>query len=160
MSKFQVIIGRSEKLSFPEFVLNVPAKIDSGAYRSSIHAKSVKLTKKSGVQVLKVELLGHPCSPVVYPMEFTEFDTVSITNSFGQEETRYEVKLKVKLGSKVFTSSFTLADRSNNLFPILVGRKFLKGRFVIDVSKTGVDRVKLKQEFGIKAAIDEEDLED
>lgn len=160
MSKFQVIIGRSEKLSFPEFVLNVPAKIDSGAYRSSIHAKSIKLTKKGGKEVLKVELLGHPTSPVVYEQEFTEFEKVSVTNSFGQEETRYEVKLKTKLGSKVFTTSFTLADRSNNLFPILVGRKLLKGRYVIDVAKTGVDRVKLKQEYGIKTAIDEEDLED
>lgn len=160
MSKFQIIIGRSEKLSFPEIVLNVPAKIDTGAYRSSIHAKSVKLVKKDGESVLRVELLGHPASPVIYECEFTDYEKVSITNSFGQEETRYEVKLKTKLGSKVFTTSFTLADRSNNLFPILVGRKLLKGRYMVDVAKTGVDRMKLKQEFGIKSPIDEEDLED
>jgi hypothetical protein len=160
MAKFQVIIGRSEKLSFPEFVLNVPAKIDTGAYRSSIHATSIKLTKKGGKQVLKVELLGHPASPVIYEREFDDFETVKVTNSFGHEEERYEIKLKTKLGSKVFTTSFTLADRSNNLFPILVGRKLLKNRYVVDVAKTSVDRVKLKQEFGIKAAIDEEDLED
>ena len=160
MAKFQVIIGRSEKLSFPEFVLNVPAKIDTGAYRSSIHAKSVKLVKKGGKDVLKVELLGHPTAPVVYEKEFSEFETVSVTNSFGHEETRYEVKLRTKLGAKVFTTSFTLADRANNLFPILVGRKLLKNRYVVDVARTGVDRVKLKQEFGITSPIDEEDLED
>lgn len=160
MSKFQIIIGRSEKLSFPEFVLNIPAKIDTGAYRSSIHAKSIKLIKKDGKDALKVELLGHPTAPVVYEKEFTDFETVSVTNSFGAEETRYEIKLKTKLGPKIFMTSFTLADRSNNLFPILVGRKLLKGRYVVDVTSTSVDRVKLKQEYGIKSAIDEEDLED
>ncbi len=160
MPKFQVIIGRSEKLSFPAFVLNVPAKIDTGAYRSSIHCSSIKLTKRAETPLLKVVFLGHPTSPVEYEQEFTEFETVSVTNSFGHEETRYEVKLRTKLGSKVFTTSFTLADRSNNLFPILVGRKLLKNRYVVDVARTGVDRMKLKQEFGIRAPIDEEDLED
>lgn len=160
MSRFQIIVGRSEKVSFPHVVLNVPAKIDSGAYRSSIHCKSVKLVTRDGQKVLKVEMLGHPCSPVIYPMTFTEFEEVRVTNSFGHEEKRYEVRMRVKLGPKVFNSSFTLADRSNNLFPILVGRKFLKNRFIVDVSRTNVDRVKLKQEFGVSTPIDEEDLED
>lgn len=160
MSRFQIIIGRSERVSFPNIVLNVPAKIDTGAYRSSIHCKSAKLVKDGDKKVLKVELLGHPCAPVVYPMTFTEYEEVSITNSFGQEEKRYEVRLRVKLGPKVFNNSFTLADRSNNLFPILAGRKFLKNRFIVDVSRTNVDRIKLKQGFGIKGTFDEEDLED
>lgn len=160
MAKYQVIIGRSEKLSLPGVVLNVPAKVDSGAYRSSIHCKSVKLSKKGDQPILKVELLGHPCSPVIYNLEFTEFEQVTVTNSFGNEETRYEVKLRIKLGPKVFSSSFTLADRANNLFPVLLGRKMLKNRYIVDVAKTNIDRLKLKKEFGIKSPIDEEDMED
>lgn len=160
MSLYQVVIGRSEKLAIPGVVINIPAKVDSGAFRSSIHCRSVKLSKKGDKEILKVELLGHPCSPVIYDMEFDEFEEVTITNSFGTEETRYEVKLRVKLGPKIFISSFTLADRSNNLFPVLLGRKLLKGRYIIDTAKTNVDRLKMKKEFGIKAPIDEEDLED
>ena len=161
MARFQVVIGRSEKLSIPEVVLNVPAKIDTGAFRSSIHCSSVKLVKKQdGTSVLKVKLLGHPVSPVVYDMEFTDFERVSVTNSFGKEEERYEIKLRVKLGPKLMTSSFTLADRSNNLFPVLIGRKLIKGRFFVDVARAGVDRLALKKEFGISTPIDAEDLED
>ncbi len=159
MSKYNVIIGRTEQLDIPGVVLNVPAKIDTGAYRSAIHCKNIKLASKNGEKLLKVELLGHPCSPVVYPMEFQEFEKAMVTNSFGHEEERYEVRLRVKLGPKVFTTSFTLADRSNNLFPVLVGRKMLKNRFIVDVSKAGVDRIKLKKDFGIKTPLDEEDLE-
>jgi hypothetical protein len=160
MAKYQIIIGRSEKLDIVGTALNIPAKIDTGAYRSSIHCKSTKVVKRDGQDVLVVQMLGHMCSPVIYKMEFTKFDRVSVTNSFGKEEERYEVTLKVKLGPKVFDTSFTLANRSNNLFPILLGRKSLKNRCIVDVSKTGVDRLKLKEEFNVKSPIDEEDLED
>lgn len=158
-SKFPVVIGRSERLSIQGIAPDIPAKIDTGAYRSSIHCISKKLITAPHGEKLKVELLGHPASPVVYNLEFADFERVSITNSFGSEEERFEVTLKIKLGPKVFNTSFTLADRANNLFPVLVGRKLLKKRFLVDVSRATVDRIKLKEDFGITTPIDEEDLE-
>jgi len=35
---------------------------------------------------------------------------------------------------------FTLADRSKNNFPVLIGRKTLKGKFLVDVSKMSVEK--------------------
>jgi hypothetical protein len=160
MTKHTVIIGRSEHLDITGVALAVPAKIDTGAFRSSIHAQNIKIKTRDGQKVLTYELFGHPCAPVPRPMETTEFKMVSVTNSFGHEETRYEVMLKVKLSTKIFTTSFTLADRSNNLFPVLVGRKLLKNRFMVDVSRTSLNRIKLKKDFGVAAPVDEEDLED
>lgn len=160
MSKFQVIIGRFECLDVVTVALKVPAKIDTGAFRSSIHAQNIKVVKKDGKEILTCDLLGHPCSPVRRPYQTDHFSKVSVTNSFGNEEERYEVPIKIKLGPKVFTTSFTLADRSNNLFPILVGRKLLKGRYLVDVSKSNVDRIKLKKTFGIGTPLDAEDMED
>ena len=149
MARFPVIIGRSEKMAIADLVLNVPVKIDTGAYRSSIHCTSVREVKKDTGNILRVQLLGHPCSPVIYKMEFDDYKRVTITNSFGQAEERYEIKLRIKLGPRVLTSSFTLADRSKNLFPVLIGRKIIKGRYLVDVARAGVDRMALKQEFGI-----------
>jgi hypothetical protein len=160
MPKYQVIIGRFEHLDVVSYALDVPAKIDTGAFRSAIHARNIKIAKKGGKETLTCDLLGHKVSPVMRPFETTQFSKVTITNSFGKDEERYEVLLKVKLGPKVITTSFTLADRSNNLFPILVGRKMLKGRYLVDVSRSGVDRIKLKKEYGINAPLDAEDLED
>lgn len=159
VKSFEMIIGRNEFIDFPELVLNVPAKIDTGAFRSSIHCASVRETTVKGEKILRVELLGHPAAPVVYPKDFTEYRKVSITNSFGQQEERFEVDLRVKVGPKIFTTPFTLADRSGTLFPILVGRKMLRKRFLVDVTKTGVDRLKLKKDFNISLPNDEEDLE-
>ncbi len=160
MNKFQIVIGRSENLDIVDIALDVPAKIDTGAFRSSIHARDIKIIIKDGRQVLSCNLLGHPCSPVTRPFSSTEFNKVTVMSSFGKEEERYEVVLKIKLGPKVFKTSFTLADRSNNLFPVLAGRTLLKDRYLIDVAKSNVDRSKLKRTFGIQSTGDAEDVED
>lgn len=159
-TKFQVVIGRSEYMDITDVALEVPAKIDTGAFRSSIHARDISVEEENGKPVLKCNLLGHPCSPVLRPFKTNEFSRVNVTNSFGMEEERYLVSLKVKLGPKVFLSPFTLADRSNNLFPILAGRTMLKNRYLVDVSKSNVNRTKLKESFGGDKPEDAEDLED
>ena len=159
MSKYQVVISRNETIDIVGLVEGVPAKVDTGAYRSAIHASDIKVEKRDGKKVLTCTLLGHQTSPQSCPFETTRFSTVSVTNSFGREEKRYEVQLRVKLGAKVFNTSFTLADRSKNLFPILIGRKLLKGRFMVDVNTSRINRLILKKEFGVQLPKDEEDLE-
>lgn len=147
MANFPAIIGRSEQLDFVDLAVSVSAKVDTGAYRSSIHCTKMKEVKSNGTKLLRVELLGHPCSPKVYPMEFSDYELVAVRNSFGDRAIRYKIKLRVKLGSKVFWSSFTLADRSNNLLPVLIGRELLKHRFLVDVSKTGINRRQLRKMY-------------
>lgn len=159
-SKYQVVIGRFEEIDIVNTALKVPAKIDTGAFRSSIHASDIKIIEKKGQEILTCKLLGHPCSPVRRDFESAKFSKVNVTNSFGKDEERHEVPIKIKLGPKIFYTSFTLADRSNNLFPVLVGRKLLKGKYLVDAGKTSIDRSRLKKTFGIKSTIDEEDLED
>jgi hypothetical protein len=70
------------------------------------------------------------------------------------------VRLKVKMGPKVFTSAFTLADRSKKIYPVLIGRKFLNDRFLIDTSETSINRIELKSKYGISFPADEEDGRD
>lgn len=149
MTKYPVTIGRSEVIEIVGQGSGIPAKIDTGAYRSAIHSSHIRVEEgDAGGKVLKATLLGHPIFPESYDMEFTEFDEVVVTNSFGQQETRYEVKLRVKLGPKKVTTIFTLANRSNNFFPILIGRKLLKRRFFVDVAKSGLaNRARMKRKF-------------
>ncbi len=154
----KVIIGRSELLSFSDLALHaIPAKADTGAYRSAVHASNIELDASSGV--LSFDLLaGHPvCGKQVASVKTTEFQQVIVENSFGHAEERFLVKLKVKLGPKVFSSNFTLANRSKKVFPILLGRKLISHRFLIDPSKTSIDRAALKQQYGIDFPVDEEE---
>lgn len=151
----KVIIGRSELLDFVDIDAHkVPAKTDTGAYRSAVHAVNIK--ESDGV--LSFKLLGnHPvCGAMAQKIETKDFSQVWVANSFGHRQQRYEVRLKVKLGPKVFMARFTLADRSKKIYPILLGRKLLNDRFLIDSSKTSLDRISLKKQYGIDFPNDEE----
>lgn len=153
----KIILGRGELLELRSLgVEDVPAKVDTGAFHSSIHADKIKLNKKN--KVLSFRLLGgHPIAGQwAKETSVKEYRRVLVANSFGHEEIRYEVKLRIKLGTKVFTSMFTLADRSKKIFPVLIGRKLLNGRFLVDPEYTSVDRVALKEKFNIDLPEDEE----
>ncbi len=152
----KVIIGRSEVLTFVGTeAINVPAKTDTGAYRSAAHA--TKIVENDGK--LSFDLLGgHPvCGAMSHRVTADDYQKVWVANSFGHREERYEVKLKVKLGPKVFHARFTLADRSKKIYPILLGRKLLNGRFLVDSNETSLDRITLKRQYGIDFPIDEEE---
>ncbi len=161
MAKYQVIIGRAENIDIVGTALGVPAKVDTGAFRSSIHASDVKeVTSASGDKILKFNILGHKCAPIKRPVEASRYDVIMVKSSNGDVEKRYEVTLKIKIGSKIFNTSFTLADRASNVFPILIGRKALKGRFIVDPARASVNRIELRRDFGLSGPESEEDLEE
>ena len=156
----KVIIGRSEVLTFSDTdAINVPAKTDTGAYRSAVHATNIRVDENG---ILSFDLLGgHPvCGAMSHRITAESFTKVWVANSSGHREERYEVKLKVKLGPKVFHARFTLADRSKKIYPILLGRKLLNHRFLVDSSKTSLDRIELKKQYGIDFPGDEEEGRD
>ena len=150
------IIGRSAELVFVDFSdVRVPAKIDTGAYRSAIHATDIHVDENN---VLHFRILGnHPvCQEAAFDASTGDYKVVGIANSFGDRENRYEVSLRVKIGDSEFVTPFTLADRGKKIYPILVGRKALKKRYIVDVDKTGVDRIALKEKYRINLPEDEE----
>ncbi len=124
MSKQKTIIGSEEFVSFPELNVNIiHARVDTGAAISSLGVKWIK--EEEGVISCLL-----PNKQVV---TFDSFKKKIIKSSFGHTEERYVVKILINvLGRKVRTN-FTLADRSKMKFPILLGRKLLKGKFMVDV---------------------------
>jgi len=152
----KIIIGRSERLNFvDQRIHGVPAKVDTGAYRSAIHASGI--IEENGI--LSFELLGeHPvCGSMATRATTDKFTKVWVANSFGHREERYEVRIRVKLGPKIFVAKFTLADRSKKIYPILLGRTMLNRRFLVDANESAIDRVQLKEEYGISFPKDEEE---
>jgi hypothetical protein len=136
LGKLKPVIGRNEEVELPEYGLTgVQAKIDTGAYRSSLHCESIKIVRKGSTKYIKFVPLrpkekGFNGKPVYVPYQAKK----KVKSSTGQTEERYVIRTKVKLFGKEITTDFTLADRSKMKFPMLLGRKFLKGRFMVDVS--------------------------
>lgn len=127
------IIGRVETITFLDGeVKDLPAKIDTGAYRSSIWATNIY--EKKGR--LYFTLLG-PKSKYYSGKEMSTdvYKIVDVENSFGHKQKRYSVFLRVNIGGKTIRSNFSLANRATKTYLVLIGRKMLKKRFMVDVSK-------------------------
>ena len=128
-------IGRAEKAAFPDLgVKQVPVKIDTGADACSIWATATEMENGR----LHVVFFGES-SPLYTGEEHvfkkSEYTMTRVANSFGHREIRYKVKLRIKIKGRLIRGSFTLSDRSNKLYPVLIGRTLLKHKFVVDVSK-------------------------
>ena len=131
------LVGRREYVDFPELKLfSVEGKIDTGAYTSSLHCKNISLENKSGTSflVFETEAGKH---------EFKDFFRKRIKNSFGEMEERYVIKTSIKIGRKTILTTISLSDRENLRYPVLIGRRLLKGKFLIDVSKIHTGGVRM-----------------
>jgi len=127
-------IGRAEKISLLDYDLaDIPAKIDTGADSSSIWVSGV-LESEQGLEFC----LFAPGSPYysgkTVKLPPKNYTITRVENSFGQRENRYKVKLKIGVKGRVVKATFTLADRSQKTYPILLGRRLLTGKFMVDVS--------------------------
>jgi hypothetical protein len=149
------LIGRVEKVDFPQLdFLSVPAKIDTGADASSIWAHVAKL-EGTRLDVIFFGPDSQYYNGVVHSFQTGEYTITRISNSFGQREVRYKLKLKIKVSGRIIIGSFSLANRSNKLYPILLGRSLLHKKFLVDVSK---GEPLIKEEKKRKAKLREEIL--
>lgn len=114
----------------------IPAKIDTGARTSSLHASDIERFDRDGHRWLRFLLdVGHGLSePVV--VEVQRADRRTITSSNGETELRPIIKTQLRLGNQVFAAEFSLRDRSDMKFPILIGRSALRGRFLVDSGRS------------------------
>ena len=132
-------LGRRELVDFPAFALhNVEAKVDTGAYTSAIHCTGIHIETDARQQpVLVVQLLdpGHEGLDG-RRLTFTAFGLRDIRSSNGEVQERYVIRAVVRLYGEDFEAEFSLSDRSDMKYPVLLGRSLLRhGRFVVDVAK-------------------------
>jgi len=135
----RMLIGWKERVDLPELdLLGIPAKIDTGARTSVLHCQYMKLVWKGKKRFVEFIPLDAPETPAKDPFILPFHSERTIRNSFGQEENRYVVKTQIRLGNQLFPIELSLRDRSGMEFPMLLGRSFLRTRFVVDVAKANV----------------------
>ncbi len=131
----KTIIGRAERIVLPDHGNHsIPAKVDSGADVSSIWASAIHELDGCLEFVLFDEGSEYYTGKVIrLPAEC--YRLTRIASSFGHREYRFVVKLRIQVAGRRFNATFTLADRSKKTYPILIGRRLLKNKFLVDVSK-------------------------
>lgn len=125
-----LVVGWRELVSLPELGLTgIPAKIDTGARTSSLHAHVLDDFVRDGERFVRfaVDWGGerHFCEAI-------HVDVRGITSSNGDKQTRFVIKTPLTIGKLRFRAEISLADRSQMQFPMLIGRSALRRRMVVD----------------------------
>lgn len=103
------------------------AKIDTGAETSSLHAEKLSVVERDGEMIAKFLFKKKVCETKVVELR-------TIKSSNGTSSLRPVVELELCIAGETFKTQFSLADRSEMRFPVLLGRETLKGRFLVDAS--------------------------
>ncbi|PPK96407.1 hypothetical protein LY01_00227 [Nonlabens xylanidelens] len=130
MTTKKIIIGRTDRADFPRLQIEgIDIKIDTGAYTSSIHCKDIE--EIDGVlhaTLLDVEHEQYHGKR----LSFEVYKITSVRSSNGSVDLRYEVQGNIRLFKKLYKISLTLSNREEMRYPVLIGRKFLSPRFIVD----------------------------
>jgi hypothetical protein len=126
------IVGWREVVHLPELGLHgIPAKIDTGARTSSLHATILQEFERDGERYVRFAV-DFEQQHVRQICEAVHIDWRGVTSSNGETQLRRIIKTPLKIGSVRFRAEISLADRSDMRFPMLIGRSSLRRRFVVD----------------------------
>jgi hypothetical protein len=125
------LIGQTEFVDFPELHLeNVVARVDTGAQTSAVWASNIRLQEG----VLRFTLFDDTSEYYTGEVLKTRAHHIrKIVSSNGNKEERQVVKLLILVSGRSIRASFSLANRSSQKYPVLVGRNVLRGKFLVDV---------------------------
>jgi hypothetical protein len=127
-------IGRHVRVSFPDLGFShVDAKVDTGAFRTVLHCERCEEIETVDGKMLEADFKLEGSE--VKRFYFSNYFSREFKSSFGEKEKRFCVQTTIKIGKKKINSSVSLTDRSDMKFQVLIGRKTLLRRFLVDVSQ-------------------------
>ena len=142
-SQPKLTLGRVEWLWLDKLQQYVKARVDTGAASSSIHATNEQTFERDGKKCVRFTIGEHKAKkeaansvPENATIEMPVVRTVRIRQASADGfDRRPVVKLRVRVGQYEDDVEFTLNDRSSMLYPVLLGRTFLRDVAVVDVSR-------------------------
>ena len=132
------VIGWREWVELPGLGgATVKAKVDTGARTSTLHAFDVSEAQRDGATI--VSFSYHPVQRSeerTVRAEARLVDRRTVTPSNGQSELRYVVATEVVIDTDPVEIELTLTRRDAMGFRMLLGRRALRGRFVVDPKRS------------------------
>ena len=132
------VLGWREWVSLPDLGVDpIKAKVDTGARSSSLHALDIEQFGRDGRRWVRFVVSPWQHSgldPVV--AESPLHDMREVRSSTGESESRPVITTRVRIGSHDYSTELTLTDRSEMGFRMLLGREAIRGRYLVDSSRS------------------------
>ena len=132
------VIGWREWVQIPELgVLEIKAKVDTGAATSSLHAFRLERFEKDGLSFVRFEI--HPRQRSKRPSIECEAPIVrdtAVRNPGGRTELRPVIASTLVIAGQPVEALINLTGRDEMGYRLLLGRRTLRNRFVVDPGRS------------------------
>lgn len=145
------VIGATATIKETNTGIPFSARIDTGATTCSIHTEKFEIENRSK---LPSENVGKPIRLLIQNekgekawIETVVAGRVKVRSSVQKEDDyhgRYKVRLPLEWKGVTKEVLVTINDRTDMQYPLLIGRNFLRGDFVVDVEVDHKDNLKLE----------------
>lgn len=125
-----IVAGWIERINLPDHAMVFEAKLDTGADNSSVNGRNIERFRREGLSYIRFALFDD--SGKFVPIEAPVVRTVKVKRSGLDGDSRPVIRLKVCVGGLIFESDFTVADRADLSYQVLIGRNVLAGRILVD----------------------------
>lgn len=124
------IAGWIETVTFPDYGIAIDAKLDTGADSSSLGVEDLERFKRNGKVWYRFTLVGEDRKAVTVEQQTNR--KARILRAEVADVLRPIVRLKICLAGHTGETDFTLTDRSEQRTALLIGRRFLASRILVD----------------------------
>jgi hypothetical protein len=132
-----IMVGWRERLALPQLGISMlKAKLDTGARSSSLHVDTLESFQRDGVTWLRFTMHTSRRQPADVCCEVPALDRRTVTDTGGRRTERWFIRSQVQLAGQCFSVDINLTDRRHMLFPLLLGRSALTGRFAVDPARS------------------------
>jgi len=133
------IIGSNATVDLVGHAEGIPAKIDTGADSSAIWATNIHIDQEGILNFVLFDKGSEYYTGEVIKRK--NYKVASVRSSNGQNQIRYRTEIIMKVGRKRVKVLFNLSDRSTQHFPVLIGRRTLANKFLVNVSERELPRL-------------------
>ncbi|MBC9955504.1 ATP-dependent zinc protease [Yimella sp. cx-51] len=133
-SESTLTVGWREWVSLPDLGVDwMKAKLDTGARTSSIHAYDVEKFERDGERWVRFDIRPwQKSTDDIVSAQLPVHDERDIRSSNGQLQRRLVVSTNLSIAGRRIPTEFTLTDRDEMGFRMLVGREALRQGFLVD----------------------------
>lgn len=124
------VIGWIERVLVSAERLAMDAKVDTGADNTSVHAEQIQYFERDGRRWVAFTLRGE--GGVEHRLQRPLERIAMIKKKTSGFQERPVVSLQLCVGTEERTVSVNLAQRAHFRYPLLLGRSFLEGRYLVD----------------------------
>lgn len=127
------VIGWIENVHVTPGEVLITAKIDTGADSSSLHCDCIDTFLRDDERWVRFTITDVDGKQV--SIEKKVVRTTKVKGHFGDSKKREVVRLGLCIGDQYEETDVSLVDRSGFKYDMLVGRKYLAGKFVVNSSQ-------------------------